>query len=52
MMTKLFAALLLLVLVSPAEAERLTWKTETRFWENLVELTSVRVVTIFSFVTV
>jgi hypothetical protein len=38
MMMKLFSALFLLVLVSPAEAERLTWKTDTRFWEELTPL--------------
>jgi hypothetical protein len=38
MMLKLLAALILLILVSPADAERLTWKTDTRFWEELVQL--------------
>jgi hypothetical protein len=40
MMMKRFAALLLPLVFwsSPAVAEKLTWKTDTRFWKDMVEL--------------
>jgi hypothetical protein len=40
MMMKRFAALLapLIIWSCPAVAEKLTWKTDTRFWKDMVEL--------------